>query len=37
MITTEPEERVRPCLPLAAGRSLLVLRPEEKTGREGTE
>lgn len=30
MITTEPEEMVRPCLHLAAGRSLLILRPEKE-------
>lgn len=33
MITTEPEERVRACLHLAPGRSLLVLRPEQKAGK----
>lgn len=37
MITTEPEEAVRPWLHLASGRSLLVLRPEEQTGKEGAE
>ncbi len=31
MITTEPEERVRFCLHLEPGRSLLVLRPELPT------
>ena len=31
MITTEPEERVRSCLHLEPGRSLLVLRPELPT------
>lgn len=37
VITTEPEDRVRPCLHLAAGRSLLILRPEEKKEKEGAE
>ena len=37
MITTEPEERVRPWLHLAAGRSLLVLRPQQPKEKEGAE
>ena len=34
LITTEPEEMVRPYLNLPAGRSLLVLRPEQPTKKE---
>lgn len=39
MITTQPEEQVRPWLHLAPGRSLLVLRPEQQTetGKEDAE
>ena len=37
MITTEPEETVRSCLHLAPGRSLLILRPEQPTGKEDAE
>ena len=33
VITTEPEETVRPCLRLAPGRSLLILRPEQTAGK----
>ena len=34
LITTEPQETVRPYLHLPAGRRLLVLRPEQSTERE---
>lgn len=37
MVTTEPDETVCPCLHLAAGRSLLVLRPERPAEKEDDE